>query len=295
MADQSAVGASASAAPDVNASTEAASSEQAEAVADYRKIKHKLKTNNREEELDYDEVIRRAQKSSAADEVFRSASAKEKKLADLIDKSKKGDLAWLEEMVGDEPLTKWAEQKLLKMIERQEMSPEQRELLEERARREKLEGELKSREDQETETRQTQLRHQVAESLDGKINEAFKAASLPMTPGRLERVAQYMHASLGTPEGTLLDPAKALERVKSEIQSDARELLEGMTVEELSAFLPRKLRDALRLADVADVRAQNDPMRRPTQDKDNRRLSQTKQKRMSTDQFFNQLERKLGG
>ncbi len=292
MADQSAGGAIAAPVPASSpAPTDAPA--PADALPDFRKFKHKLKVNDREQELDYDTVLKHAQKGLASDDVFRRAAEKEKKVAALLDRAKGGDLDWLEELAGDEKLTKWAEKKLLKIIERQNMSPEQRELLQERALREKLENEKKTREQQDADMRGESLRHEAAQDLDERIDQAFKARGVSMTPSRIERLAQYLDASLNS-TGTLMDADKALDRVMSEIRSDATGLLESMTLAELREFLPKKVLDALRRGDVEDVRAQ-DPMRRPTQDGQPRKLSDAKVKRMSTDDYFNKLEKKFGG
>ncbi len=294
MAQESAAGAIApSASETVVQSPESAKTDVKADPPDFRKVKHKLKVNEKDHDLDYDTVIKLAQKGMASDEVFRKASAKEKKMGEMFERMRQGDLDFLEEIAGDEKLTKWAEKKLLKIIERNEMSPEQRALLEERAKRERLENDLKSRDERDTEARSLQLREQASVDLDQQISNAFKSASLPMTPSRLERVAQYLDASLNTSRD-LMDAGKALTRVVSEIRSDAAELLSGMTAEQLREFLPKQVLDAIRRADIADVRSQ-DPMRRPTPNGQPRKVSTTKQQRMSTDDFFNHLDKKFGG
>lgn len=302
MAEMSATGASASSQPSDTGETQD-TAEQPEAkgkpkapdaaTPDYRKIKHKLKVNEKEQEFDYDTVVKLAQKGMSSDEVFRKASAKEKQMATLFERMKEGDLDWIEDIAGDEKLTKWAEKKLMKLIELQQMSPEQRELMDERAKRTKLEKDLQTREEREQESRREYLRQEASVDLDQQIDSAFKAASLPMTPSRLERVAQYMDASLNA-TGTLLGADKALTRVTQEIRRDASELLESMKPEELREFLPRKVLDAIRRADVEDVRSQ-DPMRRPTQNQPPRKISDAKAKRMSTDDYFSKLEKRFGG
>lgn len=299
MTDSSAaVGASAPASsPDVSSSevnVETPASPVPPKEPDFRSTKHKLKVNEKEHELDYENVIKLAQKGMASDEVFRNASAKEKKMADLLSRAKGGDLDWLESLAGEEQLSKWAEKRLLKIIERNEMSQEQRDLIDERKRREDAENKLKTREEQEADYRKQTLLTQASEDLDNQINSAFKTSGLPMTPSRLERVAQYMDASLNA-SGTLMDAGKALTRVNQEIRSDAAYLLESMSPEELKAFLPKKVLDAMRKADVEAVRSQN-PLRNPTKtDGAVRKISDTKAKRMSTDQYFDQLEKKMKG
>jgi hypothetical protein len=300
MADNSATGASA---PAVAAATDNSSvdsnaplqAKEPEAAPDFRKHKHKLKVNDREEELDYDAVLELAQKGKASGDVFRKAAAKEKQMAALLDKAKAGDLDWLEDIAGSDQLNKWAEKKLLKLIELNEMSPEKRELMEERAHRAKLEKERDDRLQKDKWSEGAALREQAHQEIDTKIDTAFKAASLPMTPGRLERVAQLMDASLST-EGTLLDPAKALILVQKQMRADTKEILESMTAAEVREFLPKKILDAIRRGDVEDVRAQ-DPLRRSTRNaaEPQRRASDAKNKRMSTDDFFNKLEKRLGG
>lgn len=296
MAETSASGASAPAvAPSDSSPSDKTALPPVDAAPDFRKHKHKLKVNDREEELDYDAVLELAQKGKASGDAFRKAAAKEKQMAALIDKAKAGDLDWLEELAGGEQLTKWAEKKLLKIIERNEMSQEQRELQDERARRTQLERERDERAEKDKWSQGAQLREQAHQEIDSKIDSAFKAASLPMTPGRLERVAQLMDASLST-EGTLLDPAKALVLVQKQMRSDTKEILESMTAEEVREFLPKKILDAIRRGDIEDVRSQ-DPLRRSTRNAADptKRSNDTKQKRMSTDDFFNKLEKRLGG
>ena len=300
MAETSAVGASASAAPAnsvVDPKTQQADGEKkppaVAEVPDFRKHKHKLKINDKEQEVDYDTVVKLAQRGAGADEVFRRASEKEKRLARLIENGKAGDLSELEELIGDEQMTKWAEKKLLKIIELQDMSEEKRELLKEKAKREKLENDVKSRDERERDAHMETMRGQAAQEIDTKIDEAFKAARLPMTPSRIERVAQYLDASLSV-DGALLDPAKALARVQTEMRSDAREILESLSPAELREFLPKKVLDAIRKGDIEDARSA-DPMRRSTQNGQARPLSDAKQKRMSTDDYFNKLEKKFGG
>ena len=263
-----------------------------EAVPDFRKHKHKLKVNDKELDLDYDEVIRRAQKASAADEVFRKSSAKEKQIAALFDRMKAGDLDWIEEIAGDKA-REWAEKRLLKHIEYQEMSQEKKDWLAEKARADKLEKENMTRKEREEAEQSEHYRNQVSQDLDTSITEAFRSTSLPMTPGRLERVAQVMAASLET-QGTLLDPVKAIALVNKQMRSDALEVLSGMSPEDLKGFLPKKFLDGLRRSDLEDVRSQ-DPMRkRLPQEVDQKRVTNGKQRRMSTDKYFEQLEKRLG-
>ncbi len=299
MAETSAVGASASAAPansvvDPKIQQDAGEKKPAAVaeVPDFRKHKHKLKINEKEQDLDYDTVIKLAQKGAGADEVFRRASEKEKKMAALLDRAKEGDLDWIEEIAGPKA-REWAERRILREIELQEMSPEKRELMAERAKREKLENDNKTREERDRDAQMEGLRGAAAQEIDTKIDEAFKAARLPMTPSRIERVAQYLDASLST-DGALLDPAKALARVQTEMRSDAREVLESLSPAELREFLPKKVLDAIRKGDIEDARSA-DPMRRSTQNGQARPLSDAKQKRMSTDDYFNKLEKKFGG
>lgn len=261
-------------------------------LSDFRSSKHKIKVHDKESEVDYDTLIRLAQKGTGADEVFRSAAAKEKKFAALLDRAKEGDLDWIEEIAGPKA-REWAEKRLLREIELEQMSPEKREAMKERARAEKAEKELKTREEREQDAKMESFRQAAAQEIDTKLDEAFKKAGLPMTPSRIERVAQYLDASLSV-DGALLDPAKAIARVQAEMRADAREILESLSAADLREFLPRKVLDAIRKGDVEDARAQ-DPLRRTTQDAPPRRITDAKQKRMSTDDYFNKLEKKFGG
>lgn len=299
MADQSAVEASAPSAQENVSTDNESEATPAQAAAPnpedlLRKHKFKLKVNDRDKEMDYDTMLKLAQKGLASDEVFRNASAKEKKMMALIERARNGDLDWVEEIAGDKALS-WAEKRLLKKIELEEMDPVQRELMTERERREALEREREQERRQVEMTKREQERVKFASEIDEKISSAFKASNLKLTPTRLERVAQLLDASLAKEEGTLLDPALAIKRVMADIKSDAVEYISSLSAAELRQVLPKNVLDALRKADVEDARAQ-DPMRRPTQNaqEPSRRVSNGKRMRMSTDDFFNKLEQRIG-
>lgn len=299
MADTPAAGAIAPAASEVQTESQATESqESAPELPPFKGTKHKLKVNGKEQELDYDEIIKLAQKNSAGDEKLRNAAekekqvvAKEKQLNELLDKWKRGDLAELERLIDNDLLDKYSEQRLLKKLELEQMSPDARGRLAAEEKAKKLEGEIKTREEREQNEKYQVMQRDAAREIDTKMKEAFDAHGLSMTPMTLEAAAQFMMASLET-TGTLMDPAKAVVKLRQNAVATFAEIARTMPRDELLKSLPKEILDAIRKADVATAREQ-DPMRgRAPQTAT--KLPLGKNKRMSTDDFFNKLETKFG-
>lgn len=297
MADASAAGASA---PAVINSSEVPvtpnGTTDGRAVTPQEIRKHKLKVNQREVELDDEQYRIAAQKGLASDETFRKAAEKDKQIAAYFERAKNGDLGWLEDIVGEEAILTAAEKRLMRKIEFEELTPQQREALQWRQRAEQAEGKLTDAEKREEQIRRAQLTQEAYEHIDVEIDEAFKAIGRKPTPRLVMRVAEEILASLpGTQddEGRAPIPAAtALQRATSGVRTDAAELLASMSPAELREFLPKEALDALRKLDLEDVRGPNAkrPTLKPLEGK-----TDAKRKRMSTDAMFAQLEQKFGG
>jgi len=257
--------------------------------------KYKLKVNGRDMEFPEAEMIKRAQKAEAADERFRLASEKEKKTGDLESFAKAlegGDTNALEKRLGPDKFRKMAEQYLLKYIEHQQLSPEQRRVLE-------LEGQLKAREEQDAEAKtakdqelQQIYSQKAAEDIDRELEETLKALGKKPTPRLVARIAEYMLSTLET-KGERMPAKRALERTMADMKSDYAEYFADLPVEELRTMLSKNQLAALRKADIEAVTSQapSNARRKSTSEP----VSKLASRRMSSDEAFKQLERKFGG
>lgn len=258
--------------------------------------KYKLKVNGREVELPEAEVIKRAQKAEAADERFRMASEKEKKAAELEAFAKaveSGDTTTLEKRLGKDKFRKMAEQYLIKYIEHEQLSPEQKRVLElEQTLKEKEEAEKAAQAAKDAELREM-YQQKAAEDIDLEMSETLKALGKKPTPRLVARIAEYMLSTLET-KGERMPAKRALERTLADMKADYAEYFADLPVEELKQMLSKQQLAALRRAEIDAVTSQapsNARRAKPASEP----VSKLASRRMSTDEAFKQLERKFGG
>lgn len=258
--------------------------------------KYKLKVNGREVELPEAEVIKRAQKAEAADERFRMASEKEKKAAELEAFAKaveSGDTTTLEKRLGKDKFRKMAEQYLIKYIEHEQLSPEQKRVLElEQTLKEKEEAEKAAQAAKDAELREM-YQQKAAEDIDLEMSETLKDLGKKPTPRLVARIAEYMLSTLET-KGERMPAKRALERTLADMKADYAEYFADLPVEELKQMLSKQQLAALRRAEIDAVTSQapsNARRAKPASEP----VSKLASRRMSTDEAFKQLERKFGG
>ncbi len=321
-----------------SASTQPASSSQpstqtasdsAPQIPDFSKFKHKLKVNEQEEDLSYEELKARAQRVTAADRRFEEAAAKERRLGKLIEKAKKGDLSWVEQVIGEEAVIKWAEDRLGKVIDWRKLSPEQQEAIKEKQRADAAEERLREREDDDSRRQRHTEVLREAKALDVEMHEAFKKIGQPVNPYLIKWAAEQMEAAMPEdddegeyeplPAETALtaatrrysrDMVNIFPRLPKEQRLQmapllVKGLMEGIDIAELRAALPKEFLDALRKANLKDVGDQ-DPMRAgraspdatatrrdPTSSEMGKPMSKTRKIAATTDEFFNMTEERL--
>lgn len=236
--------------PDEGAGTgnagEAAKS--AEAVAK----RWKLKIDGKEEELDEKTVLTYAQKGKAADKRLEEATKKERMAQSFLDAIRKDPLGVLTHQDIGFNFDEIAEKHLISKYQREQMSPEQRELLEARSKLEAYESEKKTYEQKVAEDRQHKADEAVALDLDKTFSQALKASGLPKTPVTVKRMAALMLKNLEL--GLDLAPDQVVELVREDMQVEIRELLSSADGEMLMKLLGDEPAKRLRQYDLARVR-----------------------------------------
>jgi len=257
--------------------------------------KIKVKVDGTEEEIDLDTVKRDYQKYRSADKRFQEAASLRKAHeaeAKAIEKAKTGDFSELVKVAGDDKARAWAENYLLEFLEYQQLSPEQKEnrtLKQQLADKEAAE---KSFKEQQEQTQLAQLQQQAAEEIDNELSEVIKAAGVRPTPRMIARIAETMLASLVDETKPRMAAGDALKKTVSEMELELDDYLANMPVEKLIAKLPKKLRDELRRSEVDQVMSQAPQKARMKAAEDTGPIKSRKS--MSTDDFFKNLERRLG-
>lgn len=275
---------------------------------DYRKIKHKVKLDEAEEEIEYDELVRGYQKAKVSGKRFQEAQSK---FAQIEAFQKNPIKALKESGVDQATIRKFAEEYLLDHIEFESLSPEQKRAFQAEQEAKKYKDELdrskKAEQDRETKAREAM----AAKEIDEEIGAALKAMGRKPTPRLIARVAETLIAdherqlaALQAEFGEQLPddayarlkrmPAdRAVSRVHTEYVSDVVEYLCSLPIAEARKLLPKDFLDGLREADVSQILSQD-----PTGSRKPRSGEPAKQKekvkRMTSDEFFKQKEKQWG-
>lgn len=227
--------------------------EKAEEVA--RKLK--LKVDGIEQELPEEEVIKLAQMSKAAQKRFNEAAKMKKDSARFIEMLKENPLEVLNHPDIGVDVKKFAEDYLLKELEKQEMSPEAKakyEAEQELAAIKKEAEELKSAAEKE---KQAKLQQQYTVEYEQQIQTALEKTSIPKTPHSVQRMATYMMAALEN--GVDLHPEQAAQLVKQDYMGDVMSLFGSSDGETLLSILGEEVAGKIRKTDLARLEAQLAP------------------------------------
>ncbi len=277
----------------------------AEQQPNFDSTKHKVKIDGREVEVTTDELLRGYSHAQAANKKFQEASQIRSSVDQVLHAFEKGDLSFLKKVVPRDVLLKFSEDALQEYVEHEAMSPEAKKAFALEQRNRELESEKEARERQEKEQELARVQEQTDKQIESEFIDAVKSLGkdAKATPRLLRRIAEQMQATL---EASQSDPSiapisakRAAERAYRGIKKDFSEFLEHADVQEALELLPRKLRDAIRRADLESVGARiHSGIRNPDKNAPLRLDSPTarsKQKKMTTDQWFDAMGKKLKG
>ncbi len=294
-------------------------------VPDFRKYTHKLKINESDEDVSYDDLLKDAQKGRASDRRFEQAAAKERKLFKMLDQAKKGDWSAIEQLVGEDAAVAFAEQRIGKVIDWNKLSKEQQEAITERREKEAAQAKLKDYEERESSrTRAVDIARET-KAIDNEMMAAFSARNLKPTPELIYWAADYMASVIPDDDDEQQDyepmPAeeglgRALSRYKRDVVKILPNLPEdlqlelapqivaaltnGIPMEKLRAVLPKEFLDGLRKLNLKDVdgssHARGDTASAIRRDSTSTEMSQrrgTRKIAATTDEMFASIEQSL--
>lgn len=296
----------------VSETPEVAAPEQPE-TPNFKGTKHRVKIDQEEREVDYDELISDYQTKQASNRRFQQAAEMMKELGATkaeIDAFKKDPVEALRR-AGVNPRD-WAEKLLLEEIEYEQMSPAEKRAIAAEQKAKELEEKLSAREKAEKQQAARQAEAKAVQEIDQEIGAALKELGRRPTPRLVARIAESLiadfEASLeplrarfgdNVPDEAFgsvkrMSAGDAVKRVQQEYAKDIAEYLGSLGIEEARKILPKELLDGLRQHEVDAVLSQ-DPMRsRKTAPTESPRVKREKAKRMSSDDFFKLKEKKWG-
>jgi hypothetical protein len=257
--------------------------------------KRKVKIDGVEQEVEVDTVLKDYQKFKAADKRFQEAASLKKQadqIMQMVEKGKTaGDLSSLVDQVGEQNFRKYAEKWLWDKIQFEEMPEEKREAILNKQRADRAEAEAKSLKDSIEQEKISAQKSQAYQEIDREISEAIKGLGRKPTPRLIARLAETMAASLSNEDGERLDAKSALQRTVSEMNSDLREYVTQLSAEEAIELLPKETLDAVRKLLVANAQTQ---VQNRTRQQASQAPAPKRPKSMTTDEYFKNLERRLG-
>jgi hypothetical protein len=285
-----------------NESAEGAEHHETPAQQEARR-KYRLKVEGQEIEVDEDELKKGYSHSRAASmrmqeatELKKQAAAERQQYNELLTQFEQ-DPWKLFELLKKDPDTA-AEERLLRKLEYESMTPQQRALYEKERSLTAKERDLKEFEELKrkheealAEQEQEALTYKAVQQIDNEIGAAFDATGTKPTPRTVARVAEIMLAHLDSEDGERLDAGKALGIFQNEMKGEIGTYLSSLNAEQLIQALPKESLDAIRKHFLNEARG-TDPLRHgaPASKSSTR---PTKNARMSTDSFFDNLQKKL--
>jgi hypothetical protein len=250
--------------------------------------KHKIKVDGEEIVVDIesqlDELLAAYSKVKASNKRFEEAAIERKraseekaKVEELKNKMKSDPWAILSEL-GTDP-RKMAEDYLIKQLEFDSLTPEQKKALD-------LEAKLKEYEDREASAKKAEeerakaeedeknkkeierLSHEYAKQYEAEFLEALSATKLPRSPALVKSVAEKMHTALE--QGYELSVKQAVKIVEREIMDYKKALIKDMDPDMLADFLEEDGLKKVRQRDVKNLKnptPKKDDKAKETEDK----------------------------
>lgn len=210
-------------------------------IPDFRGTKHKVKVYDREQEVDYDELVKGYQLKQASHKALEDAATVRKQAEQFLSAVKAKDRKALEHAFGGaEALKEYAENLLIDDFEEKSLPESERRARTAEARAKELEAWKKDQEERHQREQQTAAERQAGEAIDTEITEAFGELGAKPTPYLVARVADEM--------------AARLEHGKPITAKQALALVERSTAAEIGELAPDKLMKHLTPAQVEHIR-----------------------------------------
>ena len=222
----------------------------------WRKAKHKVRVENREDEIEYDELVRGYQRAKVATKRFEEAAAKEQQLEQLLHAMKTDPrVLWdVARELGHDPKD-LAAALMLEDAADSKLSPEALELRDVKARLARSEAAEKEREAEVREAEEVRAAQKEMVNLKTRIETQLKAVGVPITKAA---IARFVQIAGGDPR--MADSEVVAAAVREEYVEEMRAILEN---EDGVKLLGESGLKRLRAADLARVKSPLDPATAP--------------------------------
>lgn len=259
---------------------------EAEATPD----KHTIKVDGEEIEVTTEELIRRAQKTSAADRYLEQAKAQMKEVEQFAADVRKAS---------QDPLIRAYMEKgrdglydvVAEMLEYEQLPAEERQ---KRDRQRELEAKAKKADEMEAKQREeqeTQLSQQYAQRIEAEVDAMIEAAGFQKSEHAVRRAAGLLEAAFMQKDNTVTRE-KLAKVLREELQADMRGNLGTIEPEQLAELLGDEGVKKWRQWDASRLKAAQPQVQRGDPEAQRQRRAQRKgnaKPKMRTSEFFAKL------
>lgn len=197
--------------------------------------KYKVKVDGKDAEVTEDELIRGYAHMTAANKKFQEAAMTRKQAEEFIGMLKTNPLKVLKDPRLGHDARKLAEEFLVEEMQKELMTPEQKELYEAKEKLRANEEKEKSETKQKEEAQLAELTAKYTEEYSKDIVSALKTSGLPQTEHTVKRMAYYMHQALL--KGYELKAADVVSLVREDFKTESKSLLDQLDGATLLEFL----------------------------------------------------------
>lgn len=232
-----------------------------------KKFKLKVDGEEFEEEIDLNDeayITKQLQLAKAAKKRMEEAQQEKRKAYEIAQMLEKDPTALLKKM-GDKGY-EYAEQLLLEKIQKEMMTPEQRELSELKERLARFERQEKESLERQEQEKQSALENKIAQEYQQKIISALEKTGLPKTPDMAKRMAFLLQKNLEI--GLDLDADDLAEEAKKEVMGLFSSLAKDADAEKLLNIIGKdnyKKIDKFRVQELKKKQLNNFGVKSPTQ------------------------------
>lgn len=304
-------------APNANASPGGQPNAEAQPeIPEWKKQKHRYKSNGQEVEVDYDELVKRAQKADGLDKRLAEVAKTEKEIKARLEKLKDpqaDDFNELIELIGFDKAKKFADKLVWDSLQWDELPDHEKQRRIAQHRAETAEQKLQRLEDERAEAQQQQMNQQAMQVIDKEISDVLAAAKkegMPIAdnPAVTEMIIDEMLAYLqyveteeaaGRPirnsPPTHMD---VLRKIQDRENNRSSAYMKHLSVEQLMSVLSKEQLAALRQAEIdqlyAPTRGNGRAQKQGFDQSPQQRSSKTQQK-LKTEDYFKKMDERYRG
>lgn len=184
--------------------------------------KYQVKVDGEVLEVAEDELLKGYQLSKASHKRFQEAAEKLKSVDELFAIGKQ-DPTQVLKALGVDPV-EWMSEYVDRLVEENSLTPEQKEMRELKAYKERMDKEAAEKQRLLKEEQAKAQAQAEAQKIDSEISQAFKEAGIKPNARLIQRMADYMLADLAAGNKEI-DARKALARTQNDIQAELMDLL----------------------------------------------------------------------